>query len=160
MRAVVQRVKQASVTVDGAVTGQISRGYLVLLGVSQTDTESHARWMAQKIAKLRIFETADKPTGGSLAEVDGQVLLVSQFTLYGSVRGNNRPSFILAGKPDEANRLYQLVGQELEVALQKPTHYGVFGAMMDVTLINDGPFTILIDTDVDMPQVRSVSSNI
>lgn len=159
MRAVVQRVSEASVTVGGVISGQIERGFLILVGISQSDTEREALWMAQKIAKLRIFETADKPTGATLSDAGGNVLLVSQFTLYGSVKGNNRPSFIEAARPDQAEALYLKLGAELEQLLQRPTSYGVFGAMMDVRLSNDGPFTILIDTATDMP-AQSKSSGL
>jgi len=154
MRAVVQRVLSADVEVEGQCVGKIGQGLLILLGVHSTDTEKEAIWMAEKLFKLRIFEGQD-PTKGitlSINDIRGEVLLVSQFTLYGSVRGNNRPSFIEAAKPLDADALYQLVGKRMSELLGRKIETGVFGAMMKVSLENDGPFTILIDTAFDMPQ--------
>ncbi len=153
MRAVVQRVRSANVTVGGQVVGQIEAGLLVLLGISTSDTEREAIWIAQKIAKLRIFEGDDPAKGitNTVEDSQGSVLLVSQFTLYGSVKGNNRPSFIMAAPPAQAEPLYQLVGSQLGRLLSKPISFGVFGAMMDVASVNDGPFTVWIDTADDLP---------
>jgi D-tyrosyl-tRNA(Tyr) deacylase len=153
MRVVVQRVLSANVVVDSECVGEIGKGLLILLGVHNTDTEKEANWIAEKLVKLRIFEGPDPSKGITLSvkDIDAEVLLVSQFTLYGSTKGNNRPSFIEAAKPPEADTLYQRVGNRLSELLDKPIATGVFGAMMKVNLENDGPFTILIDTATDMP---------
>ena len=145
MRAVVQRVSRASVTVDGKVTGAIERGLCVLVGVGVEDEESDAAWMAEKIAGLRIFPDDDGLMNRSLEETRGGVLLVSQFTLHGDVRKGRRPSFITAAKEPLARDLYERVGKLLE---QRgfTLGYGIFGAHMDVELVNDGPVTILLDS--------------
>lgn len=146
MRAVVQRVKRAQVDIDGQTVGKIGRGLVILLGVGHDDAEAEVERLWGKIARLRIFEDADGKTNLSLADVDGEVLIVSQFTLFASCKKGNRPSFTQAGAPDEANRLYELF---VERAQRDVPHVetGRFGAQMDVSLVNDGPFTLWLDTD-------------
>ncbi len=145
MRSVVQRVSRAQVSVDAAVTGQIGRGLLVLLGVGVDDTERDAEIMAEKISNLRIFQDDAGLMNRSVREVNGGVLLISQFTLHGDARKGRRPSFIGAAREDHAQPLYERVGALLE---QQGLHvgFGIFGAHMDVELVNDGPVTILLDT--------------
>jgi D-tyrosyl-tRNA(Tyr) deacylase len=146
MRAVVQRVSRAKVTVDGEITGEIGPGVVVLLGVSAVDTESDADYVADKIANLRIFEDEAGKMNLSLIERAGAMLVVSQFTLYGDTRRGRRPSFITAAGPDEANRLYEyFVG--VAARLIKNVQTGRFQAMMDVELVNDGPVTIILDSE-------------
>ncbi len=137
MRALVQRARRASVTVDGAVTGEIGPGLLVLLGVTHTDTEADADRMADKLRALRIFPDAEGRMNEPLG--DRGVLCISQFTLYGDARKGNRPSYVDAAKPDVAEPLYERVCERLDA------QRGVFGAHMDVELVNDGPVTILVD---------------
>ena len=145
MRFVIQRVSEASVTVNGQITGKISRGFLVLIGVCDTDTKEIADKMIRKMLGLRIFEDADGKTNLSLDAVSGALLLVSQFTLYADCRKGNRPSFIRAGAPDAANALYEYMIQSCrEQGYEVQT--GEFGADMKVQLLNDGPFTILLDS--------------
>ena len=146
MRAVIQRVTQAHVDIDGKTVGSIERGYLILLGVGANDTETQAERLWQKILKLRIFPDGQHHTGASLTDVDGEVLIVSQFTLYADCRKGNRPSFTNAGQPEEASRLCAWF---VERAKQDIVHVetGEFGADMKVSLVNDGPFTICLDTD-------------
>ncbi len=145
MRAVVQRVTQARVVVGDRVTGHVENGLAVLLGVAVDDEERDARWMAEKIANLRIFRDAEGLMNRSLLEVGGSVLLVSQFTLYGDTRKGRRPSFIAAAKEPLARELYRRAGAELE-HLGVPVAYGEFGADMNVELTNQGPVTILLDS--------------
>ena len=146
MRAVVQRVTSASVSIDGEVVGACGMGYLILLGVGANDAEAEVERLWNKIFKLRIFPDGDKHTGASLADAGGEVLVVSQFTLYADCCKGNRPSFTAAGDPHESNRLYQLF---VERARKDVGHVacGEFGADMQVSLVNDGPFTICLDTD-------------
>ena len=145
VRAVIQRVTEASVTVDGQVVGQIQRGFLVLLGVAEDDTQEDVVWIAGKIAGLRVFEDSDGKMNLGLADVGGSVLLVSQFTLYGDCRKGRRPSFVEAARPEKANSLYQSVAAELRgEGLTVET--GTFQAHMDVRLLNDGPVTLLLDS--------------
>jgi D-tyrosyl-tRNA(Tyr) deacylase len=146
MRAVIQRVSRASVSVEGKIVGQIGQGLLVLLGVTRTDTESAADYLAEKIAGLRIFEDPAGKMNLSLAEIKGSVLLVSQFTLYGDVRRGKRPSFDAAAPPEQARKLYEYMVERLR-ALGIPYQTGVFQAMMQVELVNDGPVTILLDSE-------------
>jgi D-aminoacyl-tRNA deacylase len=146
MRAVVQRVSRASVTVDGKITGQIERGLLVLLGVGQEDRPEAAAYLAEKIAGLRVFEDSESKMNLSVADVGGAVLAVSQFTLYGDVRRGKRPSFDAAARPEEAKRLYEFFCGRLR-ALGLRCETGVFQAMMQVELVNDGPVTILLDSE-------------
>jgi D-tyrosyl-tRNA(Tyr) deacylase len=146
MRAVIQRVSRARVTVAGEVTGEIARGLLVLLGVAESDTEAAADYLADKIAGLRIFEDAAGKMNLSVAEVGGAVLAVSQFTLFGDVRRGKRPSFDAAARPETARRLYDYFVERVRAAgLRCAT--GRFQEMMDVELLNDGPVTILLDSD-------------
>lgn len=151
MRAVIQRVRHASVTVDNAVIGEIGHGLLILLGVSDTDTDAIADRMVDKICKLRIFEDENGKTNLSLADVGGSVLVVSQFTLYADCRKGNRPSFVKAGAPDEANRLYEYFTEKCRNYVQEVAH-GSFGADMKVELLNDGPFTVVLDSETLFPQ--------
>jgi len=146
MRAVIQRVSEASVTINGKVAGMCGRGYLVLLGVGEGDTEAEVEKLWSKVFKMRIFPDGEHHTGAALADVGGEVLVVSQFTLYADCRKGNRPSFTGAGAPDESKRLYELF---VERARRDVAHVacGEFGADMHVSLVNDGPFTICLDTD-------------
>ena len=146
MRAVLQRVSRARVTVDGRVTGEIGAGLMILLGVGREDTSAVAASMAEKVSNLRIFEDDQGKMNRSLLEVKGSALVVSQFTLYGDSRGQRRPSYIAAAPPEPAKRLYE----EFSGALQKlgiSVGNGIFQAMMSVELVNEGPVTILIDSD-------------
>ena len=147
MKFVIQRVKQASVKVEGSVIGEIEKGYLVLIGVSDKDTEAVADKMIKKMIGLRIFEDAEGKTNLSLADVGGSLLLVSQFTLYANCNKGNRPSFIEAGAPDKANQLYEYIIEESKKSVSV-VQTGRFGAEMEVSLINDGPFTILLDSEM------------
>lgn len=147
MKFVIQRVKQASVKVEGSVIGEIENGYLVLIGVSDKDTEAVADKMIKKMIGLRIFEDAEGKTNLSLADVGGSLLLVSQFTLYANCKKGNRPSFIEAGAPDKANQLYEYIIEESKKSVSV-VQTGRFGAEMEVSLINDGPFTILLDSEM------------
>lgn len=145
MRAVVQRVSAASVTVEGRKVGSIGPGLLVLLGVARGDTEKDGEYLAEKLAGLRIFEDEEEKINRSVAQIGGSILLVSQFTLYGDVRHGRRPSFTQAAPPEEANRLYENLAQKLrDKGLTVET--GQFQAHMEVALVNDGPVTILLDS--------------
>ena len=144
MRIVLQRVTSASVTVAGKVTGSIGTGYLVLLGVGQGDTEEDCRRLADKVMNLRIFSDENDKINLSLADVDGSLLVVSQFTLYADCRKGNRPNFIQAGKPDEAERLYNYFTDYCR-SKGKHVETGIFGADMKVSLVNDGPFTVVLE---------------
>lgn len=146
MRFVIQRVKHAEVTIGGEVTARIGRGFLVLVGVTDTDTREIADKMVKKMTGLRIFEDENVKTNLSLADVDGALLLVSQFTLYADCKKGNRPSFIKAGKPDMANEMYEYVIARSRENINV-VETGRFGADMKVELLNDGPFTILLDSD-------------
>jgi len=146
VRAVVQRVSRASVTVDGEVTGEIGKGVLVLLGVSVSDRETDADYLVDKIVNLRIFEDADGKMNDSLADVGGGMLVVSQFTLYGDTRRGRRPSYIDAARPEEANRLYEYFVSQARKQINR-VETGVFQAMMDVELVNDGPVTMILDSE-------------
>lgn len=146
MRAVVQRVTEASVTVGDRAVGEIGRGLVVLVGVSPNDGPAEARWMADKVATLRIFSDEDDKMNLSLVEVGGEALVVSQFTLYGDARKGRRPSFIRAARGEDADALYRQTVEELEgLGIRCAT--GEFGAMMQVHLVNDGPVTILLDSE-------------
>ena len=146
MRFVIQRVTEASVTIDGGISGKIGKGYLVLIGVADTDTKEIADKMIRKMIGLRIFEDEQGKTNLSLADVDGGLLLVSQFTLYANCKRGNRPSFIEAGKPDMANEMYEYIIEKCRESVDE-VQTGEFGADMKVQLLNDGPFTILLDSD-------------
>lgn len=146
MRAVLQRVTSASVTVDETVTGAVSHGLLVLLGVGPEDTDVQSRWLAAKIASLRIFSDEDGKMNLSLLDVGGGALVVSQFTLYGSCRKGRRPSFVGAAHPTLAEPLYERFCSDLRAEGVSAVEQGVFGADMQVALVNDGPVTLVIDT--------------
>ena len=146
MRAVVQRVSRASVTVDGQIVGQIERGLLVLVGVTHADAETAAEYLAEKIAGLRIFEDDAGKMNLSVADVGGAVLAVSQFTLYGDARKGKRPSFDDAARPEQARKLYEYFVERVR-ALGLRCETGRFQAMMQVELVNDGPVTILLDSE-------------
>ncbi len=148
MKAVIQRVTSADVKVDGKTVGSIGKGFLVLLGVMEGDTEKEAALMAQKIAKLRVFEDADEKMNLSVTDVDGEILSVSQFTLCADVKKGNRPSFTPSAKPDTANALYEKFNAFLLSEGVKNVETGIFGADMKVSLLNDGPVTIIFDTDI------------
>ena len=145
MKFVIQRVTEASCTVDGNVTGAIQKGFLVLIGIADTDTTAIADKMIKKLLGLRIFEDADGKTNLSLADVGGSLLLISQFTLYADCRKGNRPSFVHAGSPDAANELYEKFIELCRERIPK-VETGIFGADMKVRLENDGPFTIVLDS--------------
>ncbi len=145
MKAVIQRVTQASVIADGVLTGEIGRGYMILLGVAQGDTDNDCEKLADKICKLRIFADENGKTNLSINDVGGDMLIVSQFTLLADCHHGNRPSFINAGSPDEANRLYELFCGKCAEKIGGKIAKGVFGADMSVSLVNDGPFTIYIE---------------
>ena len=145
MRLVVQRAKNASCVVDGEVTGSIENGYVVFLGVSDTDTKEIADKMAKKLIGLRIFEDENGKTNLSIKDVDGELLIISQFTLYADCRKGNRPSFINAGKPDMASDMYDYFCDICEPEVKKVGR-GIFGADMKIELLNDGPFTIWLDS--------------
>lgn len=146
MRAVVQRVSRAKVTVEDRVTGEIGQGLLVLLGVSTEDDEAAADYLVDKLINLRIFEDADGKMNLSLADIDGEMLVVSQFTLYGDTRRGRRPSFIAAAGGEKATGLYEYFVKE-SLASVRRVATGEFGAMMDVELVNDGPVTIILDSE-------------
>lgn len=145
MRAVVQRVRRASVTIDGATAGEIGGGLLVLLGVTHADTEEQGRWLAEKIVGLRIFGDAEGKMNRDVTEAGGAVLVVSQFTLYGDCRKGRRPSFIDAAPPPIAIRLYEAFVNAIR-AQGVPVATGRFGADMQVELVNDGPVTLIVDS--------------
>lgn len=146
MRFVIQRVKHASVTVGGEVVGKIGRGYMVLIGACDADDEAIADKMVDKMIKLRINRDAEGKTNLSLADVDGGLLLVSQFTLYANCKKGNRPSFVDAGSPDHANALYEYIIEKCRERVPV-VQTGSFGEEMAVELLNDGPFTIILDSD-------------
>lgn len=153
MRAMIQRVRHASVVVEGETVGQIQQGFLVFLGVTESDTDAEMELLADKMLKLRIFPDADGKTNCSLMDVEGSLLIISQFTLCADCRKGTRPSFSNAASPQEANRLYEaFVARCRERVAHVDT--GVFGAHMDVSLENDGPFTIWLDTD-DLKKPRN-----
>jgi len=145
MRAVIQRVSRAKVTVDGEISGETGRGILVLLGVSREDSEKDALYLLEKTLNLRIFEDVEDKMNLSLLDIEGELLVVSQFTLYGDARKGRRPSFIEAAAPVEANRLYEYFVAEARKRVERVAT-GRFQAMMDVELVNDGPVTILLDS--------------
>lgn len=146
MKFVIQRVRHASVTVEGEVIGKIDRGLLILVGVADNDTREIADKMLKKAMNLRIFEDAEGKTNLSNADVSGSCLIISQFTLYADCKKGNRPSFIKAGKPDFANEMYEYILNEAKQYCDNIQH-GSFGADMKVELLNDGPFTIVLDSD-------------
>lgn len=145
MRAVIQRVSRASVTIEGEVTGKIGRGYMVLLGIEENDTAADLDYICDKLTGLRIFEDDEGKMNLALADVAGSILLVSQFTLYGDARKGRRPGFIRAARPEKAIPLYEAAIAKLRQSV--PVETGAFGADMQVELCNDGPVTILLDSE-------------
>ena len=146
MRTVIQRVQFASVTIDGNVKSKIGRGLLVLVGIEDRDTDEDIEWLCKKIASLRIFDDENGVMNRSVVDVDGEILVVSQFTLHASTEGGNRPSYLRASKPDFAIPMYEKFCAEMGLHLGKEVQTGTFGADMKVELLNDGPVTILIDS--------------
>jgi len=146
MRAVIQRVTRASCTVDNDVTGAIENGLLILLGVEDADTEDDMKWMAQKFVNLRIFSDEQGLINKSVQDIGGNILLISQFTLLAQTKKGNRPSFIRAAKPDRAKPMYEQMGVYLSDLLERKVQMGVFGGDMKIDLLNDGPVTIIMNT--------------
>ncbi len=146
MRAVIQRVSEANCKVDGKVTGQIGIGFLVLLGIEDADTEDDLQWLAQKITNLRVFGDENGLMNKALADIDGGILLISQFTLFAQTKKGNRPSFIRAARPEKAIPLYEKMISTLESLTGKKVETGIFGADMRISLVNDGPVSIIMDT--------------
>jgi len=146
MRSIIQRVSQASVSINSQESGSIGLGYLILLGIEEADTKEDAEWLAKKIVNLRIFADDEGLMNRSINDVSGSALVVSQFTLHAKYKKGTRPSFIRAARPEQAIPLYQFLCETLEALTGKPTETGGFGADMNVHLINDGPVTIFIDT--------------
>lgn len=146
MRAVIQRVANASVTIDGEMVSAIGPGFMVLLGIETEDTTDDADWLGGKIAQLRVFSDEAGLMNKALQDIGGEVLVVSQFTLYASYKKGNRPSFIKAARPEQAIPLYEYFVSQLSAAIDKPVATGKFGADMKVALVNDGPVTIIMDT--------------
>ena len=148
MKAVIQRVLNSSVSVDGKVVGSCERGYMILVGVEQGDTEKHADLLAKKTANLRVFKDENDKMNLSILDIDGEVLAISQFTLCADCKKGNRPSFANSESPDRANELYEYYCDKLKEYGVKKVDKGVFGANMKVSLVNDGPVTICFDTDI------------
>jgi D-tyrosyl-tRNA(Tyr) deacylase len=146
MRAVVQRTSRAEVRVDGKVTGSIGKGVMILLGIEANDTQEDIEWLCNKICRMRIFPDMEGVMNLSLVDAQGDALVVSQFTLHASTKKGNRPSYIRAARPEMAEPIYEQFKTTLAQELGRPVHSGIFGAMMDVELVNDGPVTILLDT--------------
>ena len=145
MKIVVQRVKNAQVDVEGTTVGKIDKGFLVLLGVTHNDTEEQADYLVKKLCNLRVFTDENDKMNLSLKDVDGKLLIVSQFTLYADCSGGNRPSFINAAKPDKAEKLYEYFCKQFKEKYNIEVEKGIFGADMKVSLLNDGPVTIIIE---------------
>ena len=146
MKVVIQRVSSASVTIDSKIVAEIQKGLLVLVGIEDADTQEDTNWLCQKIANLRIFGDENDVMNLSVRDIDGEIIVVSQFTLQASTKKGNRPSYIKASKPDVAIPIYEGFVQQLEKELGKKVQTGVFGADMQVSLLNDGPVTIIIDS--------------
>ena len=146
MRAVIQRVSQASVISNGELTGNIGAGLLVLLGIEHDDIQEDAEWLCDKIRQMRIFSDAEGKMNLSLTDIDGQAMVISQFTLHASTRKGNRPSFIKAARPEQAIPLYEYFKKQFSTQTGKQIESGIFGADMKVNLVNDGPVTIIIDS--------------
>ncbi len=146
MRAILQRVTQASCTVDEKVTGEIGDGFLVLLGIEDADTNEDLVWLAQKIANMRVFNDENGLMNKSLSDIDGNILLISQFTLFAATKKGNRPGFTRAARPEKAIPLYEEMIKQLSTLINKDIHCGIFGADMKIKLLNDGPVTIVMDT--------------
>lgn len=145
MRVIVQRARSASVTVDNEVVGEISKGLMLLVGLTHTDTQADTSYVAEKVANLRIFEDDDGKMNHSILDIKGEILSVSQFTLYGDCRKGRRPNFMDAAKPEQANELYMAFNENLrQIGINVET--GLFGEMMDVQIVNEGPVTIIIDS--------------
>lgn len=144
MKVVLQRCKNAKVTVDGEITGQIDHGYMLLVGITTTDTEKEVDYLVEKIAGLRLFEDEEGKMNHSIQEMNGSILSVSQFTLYADTKRGRRPSFIEAARPEQAKPLWELFNSKLQ-AKEIQVETGIFGAMMDVTFTNDGPVTIVLE---------------
>jgi D-tyrosyl-tRNA(Tyr) deacylase len=146
MRAVIQRVSSASVLSNGILTGNIGRGFLILLGIAAEDEIADATWLADKIWQMRIFQDQEEKMNLALKDIDGEILLISQFTLYASTKKGNRPSFLGSARPEKAIPLYEFFTSYLEKISSKEIQTGIFGADMKVSLVNDGPVTIILDT--------------
>ena len=146
MRAVIQRVSQASVTIEGTINGAISQGFLILLGICGEDNDEDVEWIVRKIVGLRVFDDDDGVINRSIMDVGGEALVVSQFTLYASYKKGNRPSWLRAARHEVSIPLYERFCQRLSEEMQRPVKTGIFGAMMQVALVNDGPVTICMDT--------------
>jgi D-tyrosyl-tRNA(Tyr) deacylase len=146
MRAVIQRVKEASVVVDGNLISEIGPGFLILLGVETEDTPDDISWLAGKIARLRVFSDENGAMNNSILDSGGDIIVVSQFTLHASTKKGNRPSFIKAARPEKAIPMYESFVHEMGALIGKHVYTGEFGAMMDVSLVNNGPVTIVIDS--------------
>ena len=146
MRAVLQRVTQAICTVDGKITGEIKNGFLVLLGIEDADTDEDLQWLAQKIASMRVFGDENGLMNKALADINGDILLISQFTLFASTKKGNRPGFTRAARPDKAIPMYEQMIKALEELTNKKVATGIFGADMKISLLNDGPVTVIMDT--------------
>jgi D-tyrosyl-tRNA(Tyr) deacylase len=146
MKIVLQRVSKSVVHIEGELKGEIGKGFLLLLGITTTDSEKDIDWLVKKICQLRIFNDKSNKMNLSIQDVSGDILLVSQFTLYANIKKGNRPSYIKAARPEIAIPLYELFIKKLETALEKPIQTGEFGADMQIALINDGPVTIVMDS--------------
>lgn len=146
MKAVIQRVSEASVSVKGEQVGAIKRGLCVLVGIGENDTDKELDWMVKKITQMRIFSDTNKKMNLSLMDVGGDLLLISQFTLMAQTKKGNRPSFITAAKPDQAKKYFELFHKKIETKINRRVPTGTFGADMQVSLVNDGPVTIILDT--------------
>jgi len=146
MRAVIQRVIRARCTVDGEITGQIDAGFVVLLGIEDADTDEDLQWLAQKICGLRVFGDENGLMNKAIADIGGNILLISQFTLFAQTKKGNRPSFIRAARPDKAIPMYEQMIKTLSAITNKKIATGIFGADMKIDLLNDGPVTIIMDT--------------
>lgn len=146
MRAIIQRVTQASCKIDDKITGEITNGFLVLLGIEDADTQEDLDWLATKIANMRVFSDENGLMNKALADIDGNILLISQFTLFASTKKGNRPGFTRAARPEKAIPLYEEMKNKLSSLIGKEVQSGIFGADMKISLLNDGPVTIIIDT--------------
>lgn len=154
MKAVIQRVTFANVKVDGETVGEIEKGFMILLGVVEGDTTKEADWLAKKTAAMRIFEDENGKMNLSLLDTDGECLVISQFTLCADCKKGNRPSFISSARPDEANELYEYFIEKLKDNGVKKVEKGIFGADMKVSLLNDGPVTIILDSDITKGETK------
>ncbi len=146
MRVVLQRVSEASVTVDNKVVGEIGLGFMILLGIETSDTEEDLNWLTKKIVAMRVFGDENGLMNKSIQEVGGRFLVISQFTLHAQTKKGNRPSFLLAARPEQAIPLYEQFIRALELETNEPVEHGIFGADMKVSLVNDGPVTIVMDS--------------